>query len=127
VLGYVLYVNSLIALVCWTVQIDQRRLQAHLLDHRQNQLWLDNGTLMTLTFHLLEALIFLAERHLDPRDITAYNMIVEAGEGSRRGSRCSVLRGQGFVAKLADLGMTHRFLEYDDPVNRTEGKLRRKQ
>ena len=101
-----------------TEEVQQRRLLSYVLDHRNSQLWLGTGTLVHVMKDVIEALKFLASRNIDPRDVTAYNMVVQAGAGNRRqsfGPRCSVLTGADFVVKLADLGLCHEFLS-DDPV-----------
>ena len=106
-----------------TEEVQQRRLLSYLLDHRKSQLWLDTSALVRVMTDVVEALTFLASRSIDPRDVTAYNMVVQAGESNRRqsfGARCSVLTGGEFVVKLADLGLSHEFLSNDAVYNDTE-------
>ena len=106
-----------------TEEVQQRRLLSYVLDHRKSQLWLDTSVLVRIMTDVLEALMFLAFRNTDPRDVTAYNMVVQAGAGNRRqsfGPRCSVLTGGDFVVKLADLGLCHEFHENDPMYNTVE-------
>lgn len=106
-----------------TEEVQQRRLLSYVLDHRNSQLWLDTSVLVRVMTDVLEALTFLASRNIDPRDVTAYNMVVQAGAGNRRqsfGARCSVLTSGDFVVKLADLGLSHEFLSNDAVYNDME-------
>ena len=96
---------------CITEAVGDRRLLEFLLGHRQNQLWLGRTTLLLVLKQVVEALTFLKQRNIVQRDITAFNMVVQATRGGL--SRCARLPSGHFTVKLADLALAYSIA---DPV-----------
>ena len=94
----------------------------HLLDHRNTERWLDTRTLLHVTNDVIKGLSFLASRNIDPRDVTAFSLVVQPGEGADNHrqsseSRCSALGCEDFVVKLAHLGLAHQYIDSDPVYN----------
>ncbi|KAL8591702.1 hypothetical protein ACOMHN_061794 [Nucella lapillus] len=111
-----------------TEQVQARRLLMHVLEHRSSKHWLPTTTLTRVMDDVLEALTYLSSRGIDPRDVTAYNMVVQPGADYSRSferTKCSVLDAEGsFVVQIADLGLAHTYVAEGDASYGDAGELR---
>lgn len=81
------------------------RLLNFLLDHRSEGKWLEKTPLLLVAQQIVDALIFLNERNIVQRNLTAYNMIVAATAPAD--TRHEVLPSGNFQVRLADLGLAY--------------------
>ncbi|KAL8590601.1 hypothetical protein ACOMHN_011037 [Nucella lapillus] len=108
-----------------TEQVSRRRVLDYLLAHRKNENWLNTHRQVQIAIQLTEAMNFLSSHNLDPRGVTGYNTIVQLGPGFENrhqssDSKCFELPLGNFTVKLAELGLTHQFVDNDPVYNTVE-------
>lgn len=91
-----------------TEAVEYCRLLEYLIDHRKGQRWMSNTILVHILQDVVEGLIYMAERRMVTRDVTAYNMMVEIHKDNWRSSRESASRTLSmgnFTVKIAGFGL----------------------
>ncbi|XP_070203752.1 uncharacterized protein [Littorina saxatilis] len=96
-----------------TEKVQKRRLLSHLLNQRSSESPLSSSEQVAIMHGVIEALKYLYSHRIDPRDVTAYNMVVELGTENCDVTQCSGVCHHNLVVKLADLGLAHEYRHKD--------------
>ena len=100
-----------------TEALEDCRLLEFLIDHRNVQQWLSNQVLVQIIKDVVNGLIYISNRRMVTRDVTAYSMIVEMHKDSPcslRESASRILSPGNFVVKIADLGLAFKLPDGSD-------------